>query len=328
MLESRSKTRTATPSRCSFCLLVGGLVACSTSAPTLLAEEQSPVPDVYVLDYPDAEQCSPPIRSTFAEVTRTLGNVRGKRFRQQPNGGYGLPVADKVNRKHLLHVGADLGWYQVGEPVFAIASGVVRISSGPDFRADKARPKDEPGNAASLLWGNFVAIEHRFALNQYVTSVYGHLGTDRRVKAGDIVGAGEQIGTIGRQHLRVNGGYKPHLHLGIRKGRIAEEGSPLLQLAVNGRRCEIVLVALDKEWSEVRVPPDVKLPLQVNYNGRRYDIERHAEKTVVSSTLLWQIQRPEFPLVGYSLSTEGWQDPVRFLRQHRADTAPAPYRVR
>jgi hypothetical protein len=57
--------------------------------------------------------------------------VGGHRFRQKANGGYGLPVVDKVGDKHLIHLGADLGWYQVGEPVFAVAAGVVRISSGP-----------------------------------------------------------------------------------------------------------------------------------------------------------------------------------------------------
>lgn len=81
--------------------------------------------------------------------------------------------------------------------------------------ADRLRPGD-------LAWGNFIAIEHRFDTDQYFTTLYGHLGNDRKVKAGDIVQAGQMIATIGRQHARINGGYEPHLHFGVRQGRNAE----------------------------------------------------------------------------------------------------------
>lgn len=301
------------------CLLPGRLIA---------AEEEAALPDEYILDYPKAEKFCAPVRSTFYEATRDFSVVRGKRFRHQPNGGYGLPIVDKLDGKNLIHVGADLGWYQLGEPVFAIANGVVRVSTGPEFKPDDKPTKANSRDSSSMEWGNFVAIEHWLADDRYVTSLYGHLGTDRAVKAGEIVNAGQPIGTIGRQHLRINGGFKPHTHVGIRAGRIAEEGITLMRLVVNGRRDELVLVALGKEWSEVRVPADIQLPLRIDFNGGRYDVQLREGKTVVNSALLWHIDRPDFPLVGYSLSTEGWLDPVQFLREQHADTAPAPYRVR
>jgi len=31
--------------------------------------------------------------------------------------------------QHLLHLGSDVAWYQVGAPVYAIADGVVRYHS-------------------------------------------------------------------------------------------------------------------------------------------------------------------------------------------------------
>ena len=95
------------------------------------AEPRNDVPEKYVLDYPTAERFCPPIRSAFVEAEQSFGVVRGRRFTYKPNGGYGLPVIDKVEGKNLLHAGADLGWYQIGEPVFAVAAGVVRVSDGP-----------------------------------------------------------------------------------------------------------------------------------------------------------------------------------------------------
>src|SRR5688572_29662248 len=77
------------------------------------------LPERYVLTYPAAEQFCPPVRGFFDEVQRTIDRVGYRTFRHQPNGGYGLPVQDRVGDAHLLHLGADVGWYRVGEPVFA-----------------------------------------------------------------------------------------------------------------------------------------------------------------------------------------------------------------
>jgi len=57
---------------------------------------------------------------------------------------------------HLIHLGADVGFYRVGEPGFAVANGVVRISQGENEastpRGDKAvkNMAPSPGRAATL----------------------------------------------------------------------------------------------------------------------------------------------------------------------------------
>ena len=286
------------------------------------APRESRFPDNYTLDYPGVDRCCPPVRSTFFEADRTISVVRGRRFRHKSNGGYGLPVVDQVDGQNLLHVGADLGWHQVGEPVFAVAGGVVRISTGPDIK--------DPGDKAArvhtqMSWGNFIAIEHRFGADDYVTTIYGHLGIDRRVDAGDVVSAGQQIGTIGRKHLRINGGYTPHLHFGVREGRNAEVGSVLLRLNVDGRSCSLTLAALGRESIEVRLTEGAVPRIDLRLNGRRFDVETRDGKMIAPAALLWEIQRPGFALVGYAPSSDGWRDPIRFLRAHNADTNPAPF---
>ena len=84
--------------------------------------DQTALPDdTEVRTIPVTERFCAPIRSTFVESEMTTVYVRGKRIRQKRNGGYGLAVSDKIGKRNLIHVGADLGWQQVGEPVFAVA---------------------------------------------------------------------------------------------------------------------------------------------------------------------------------------------------------------
>ena len=179
-------------------------------------------------DMPIADRFCAPIRSTFSEVEMTVMRVRGHRFRQQPNGGFGQPVVDTVDGQNLLHVGADLGWYQVGAPVYAVADGIVRVSWGPDFSKKTSQGRKKSGSdlqvplarAKPLRWGNLILIEHRLPNgNGSVTTLYGHLATKRLVNVGDRVQAGQPIGTIGRKHARINGGYRPHLHFAVLDGQ-------------------------------------------------------------------------------------------------------------
>ena len=80
------------------------------------------------LTYPVAEQFCPSVDGFFEEVQRTVDRVRSHTFRHQPNGGYGLAVVDQVGDAHLLHLGADVGWYRVGDPVFAVANAPRRAA--------------------------------------------------------------------------------------------------------------------------------------------------------------------------------------------------------
>jgi murein DD-endopeptidase MepM/ murein hydrolase activator NlpD len=327
-------------------------LAVSLCVATVVAAAQEPDPPddlpKYTVVYPAAGQFCPPVRGTFYEVEQTMMMVKGKRFRQQPNGGYGLPVARVANGKNLLHVGADLGWHQVGEPVFAVANGVVRSSSGPDPADSKkqrkpksgeeqasnqaadpknsAKPDTHPGGER-MEWGNLVVIEHQTEEGEFFTSVYGHLATNRLVKTGEVVEAGQQIGVIGRQHVRVNGGYKPHLHFGVREGRMVEPGARLIELRdADGKQASVTIAQIGEVETEVDVPPNVPDTFDIATPAGKTTVTRRGANHFVPSRIFWEYQRPGFAIVGYSLSTDGWLDPIEFLKEHNADTFPAPFR--
>ena len=104
------------------------------------------------------------------------------------------------------------GWgYHVGEdvckgagiPVYAAADGVVRYS---------ARTPD------SYRWGNLIMIEHSNPDGSQVVSLYGHLGDNRAVAAGQTVGRGQLIGYTGPSYSGANGNWGAHLHFGIHAG--------------------------------------------------------------------------------------------------------------
>lgn len=321
-------------------LLCAGLSAHLTNAEgngagAIDAARHSATPDDYILDYPPAGQFCPPVRTFFFEVVRTFDVVRGRRFTHQPNGGYGLPVVRKVNGKNLLHLGADVGWYRVGAPVHAVAAGVVRLSEGPSLVSDKEKPGPNSRRNAqrrrrqprrTLTWGNRVIIEHRLPSGEYFTTVYGHLGSNRFVKAGDIVQAGQQVGTVGRKHFRINGGYEPHLHFAVRQGRLAEPGCALLEFHGGNGSKPIKLLQLGKTEIEVELPAGASVG-SVNLGGHVYQITRRDGRFFLPARMLWDVSsRPGFQIVGYGLSTDGWNDPVAFLRRYGADRNPAPFR--
>ena len=238
-----------------------------------------------------------------------------------------MPVVDKVGDKHLIHLGADLGWYQVGEPVFAVAAGVVRISSGPAPKPEKDGARQERG--PTLAWGNLIAIEHRTAKEgEFFTTIYGHLGADRLVKVGDVVEVGTRIGEIGRQSPLVNGGYKPHLHFGVREGRFAETGMTLFRLATAGGRSPVRLARLGEEEIELEVP-EATTPriIRVTLQGEEFSLAARDGKFFLPAKILWRTRRSDFPIVGYGLSTDGWRDPVAFLRERHADAQPPPFKL-
>ena len=313
------------------------------SCPTVAAEDGSggppdvrpepSVPEKYLVDYPPAERFCPPVRSFFFEVVRTVEIVRGHRVTHQPNGGYGLPLKQKVDGKHLLHLGADVGWYRVGDPVYAVAAGVVRASDGPDSNADEQESETgdragrrRPSGQPKMQWGNVVSIEHRLPSGEYFTTVYGHLGSDRLVEAGDVVEAGQPIGTIGRKHPRINGGFDPHVHFAVRQGRLAEPGCTLMFLQVDGRTHPLKLVAAEEDEMEVELPAEVS-GSSVIWDGRAYPLTRRGDRSFLPARLLWAVKsRPGFEIVGYGLGAEDWADPVAFLRRHGADHNPAPFR--
>jgi murein DD-endopeptidase MepM/ murein hydrolase activator NlpD len=253
-------------------------------------------------------------------VQRTVDRARGHTFRHQPNGGYGLPVVDKVGNAHLLHLGADVGFYRVGEPVYAVATGIVRMSQGPP-EEDVASKKTK--TAKTLAWGNLVVLEHRFADGKYATTIYGHLANQRLLDVGDVVRAGQQIGTIGT--TQVNGGYKPHLHLGFREGRLAEIGRKFLVMTTDGKPTVLEFAELRDDNIVLTGARELPDQLQMGLDGRKFNFSKQDDKAEVNAAFLSYVPSPEFMIVGYGLSTDGWLDPIAFLKAHGADVNPAPF---
>jgi hypothetical protein len=205
---------------------------------------------------PRATRFSAPLRKLFAEMA--LGNVMdggGREWKLYPNAGFGMTLL-KADEQSLVQTGGTFGWFQPGESVFAAAAGIVRYSGKPRPIDDSGKVERGAGRTSAASWGNTIVIEHLLPGGTALTSVYAHLGDDRRVETGDVVAAGQLIASIGPQSESVNGGCKPHLYFAIRPGKAVEN---------------------------------------------------------------------EVPLAGFAINTEGWLDPVGFLREQRADVLPAIY---
>jgi murein DD-endopeptidase MepM/ murein hydrolase activator NlpD len=101
------------------------------------------------------------------------------------------------------HVGEDSCGGGAGRAIYAAAEGVVTYS---------ARTPD------SYRWGNLVMIEHTNPDGGKVVSLYGHLGNNRQVSAGQTVGRGQLVGFTGPAYTAENGNWASHLHFGVHNG--------------------------------------------------------------------------------------------------------------
>jgi murein DD-endopeptidase MepM/ murein hydrolase activator NlpD len=98
--------------------------------------------------------------------------------------------------RSVFHVGEDSGWELEGLPVHSITDGYVVLIQH------------------ESSWGTLIAIESRISKNMFITTFYGHISECIDVTVGDFVTAGSKI-EIGAALTLANGGYRPHLHLGI-----------------------------------------------------------------------------------------------------------------
>lgn len=137
--------------------------------------------DARTLDYPEATKFVYPIQRYDEDL-----------FAGYPRNSFGAGGT---------HAGEDCAWFREGCSIYAIADGIVRMVQG-----------------AGGDWGFLVTIEHRRPDGSYLTSVYGHMGFDVLVRAGDVVKSGQKIGTQGLSTAVENGGYGSHLHFGLGDG--------------------------------------------------------------------------------------------------------------
>ena len=304
--------------------LASVLVGASVVFTPVARGEERAVTD-YPLEYPAADGFCAPVVGFFEEVERTIDRVGTHTFRHQPNGGYGLAVQDMADGRHLLHLGADVGWYRVGEPVCAIANGVVRVSEGRPKPADEktSAKRDKAKQPVKLAWGNVVAVEHRLADGSYVTSIYGHLDDDRQVKVGDVVKLGQVLGKIG--NTRANGGYKPHLHLGLREGRMAEVGRKLVLISPEGTGRLLSITHVRDKTVVITSTQELPDRITAGVEGSTFELTKRDGKAEVAAALLRYLPSPEFSIVGYGLSTDGWIDPISFLKTREATEAQAVF---
>lgn len=93
-----------------------------------------------------------------------------------------------------------------GDPVYAVANGVVSYSYG------------EGGEWAG--YGYVMSIDHQLQNGSWVYSLYGHLSTRRWKKLkGEVVDKGELIGYLGDDDEDGSAQWGPHLHFGMRMGK-------------------------------------------------------------------------------------------------------------
>ncbi len=111
---------------------------------------------------------------------------------------YDFVVTDDLGRMYQGEGLRNEDWYGWGKPVVAPAAGkVVRaVGSMPDkgFGQRPAFSKDELIANPSLMWGNYVEIDH----GNGEVSMLAHLKQGSvKVKVGDAVKAGQQVGEMG-----------------------------------------------------------------------------------------------------------------------------------
>jgi murein DD-endopeptidase MepM/ murein hydrolase activator NlpD len=138
------------------------------------------------------------------------GRRAGWRERCPPAGSFDFPVGGGTASGYYdaqpfganFHLGEDWngvggGDSDLGDPVLAIAAGVVRST------------RDHGGG-----WGRVVRVVHDIGspgAPRHVESLYAHLASIE-VAAGDVVARGQRIGSIGK----ADGRYPAHLHLELR----------------------------------------------------------------------------------------------------------------
>lgn len=190
-------------------------------------------------------------------------------------------ISDSRNTgfRGMIHVGDDVGWFSDYGVVVACADGQVRQA------------------CCESTWGWLVVLEHATPGGDRFCSVYAHLSPFLTVRAGDLVQAGQRIGSIGRSFAWENGGYAAHLHFGLHHGPYIQCYKP-------------------------DAPIDVRFE-GYNYTGRvvRSDSE-NTEAVIITWDGLRHVTQPTSWLRGYvsmkqwNAARHRWLDPQQVLKQY------------
>jgi murein DD-endopeptidase MepM/ murein hydrolase activator NlpD len=126
------------------------------------------------------------------------------------------PFWEMNDKRGGHHTGDDLNGIggmntDLGDPVFAIADGLVLYAAEPS-----------PG------WGRIVVIAHRAADGRHLQSMYAHLHAID-VAVGAVVARGDRIGSVGT----ANGHYPAHLHFEMRESDGVDIGVGYSMLPLN-----------------------------------------------------------------------------------------------
>ncbi len=177
-----------------------------------------------------------------------------------------------------LHRGIDFA-SQRGEPVFAMADGVV-TAAGADRGPGPLRPVS-PVNAGRLegLGPRGLAVEVRHDEGG-LRSLYAHLETFK-VHVGEHVRAGTLLGYVGRSGMIASGA---HLHLGLFRGQTALDpldylGDQVLSPGLSRHWWDTVYPELARRGLAVRYErPDSIAPLRIRDDLRFEDRRRHRHR--------------------------------------------------
>lgn len=129
-----------------------------------------------------------PTAARFGQPLGPLSQVSGKFGLPAAEGGPPLPGE--------LREGIGGGVTSLGDPVYAIADGLVLHAASP-----------------SEEWGKVIVLGHRTADGRHIQSLYAHLHR-MQAKPGDLVPLGTPIGTVGS----ADGHYPARLHFQILRG--------------------------------------------------------------------------------------------------------------
>jgi hypothetical protein len=159
-------------------------------------------------------------------------------FRREEVEGTSLqPFANLRNEGRTYHTGLDVGACLDGAGLYACAEGVVRlVHTGSDM-------------------GTLIVLEHHVSEHEVATLLYMHASDVVFVKAGEVVPAGQLLGSMGVGYSFENGGHFAHLHFGTYPGPFSATHNYGYKPVSAGLRDWFDPVVVIPDWIDRTRPP-------------------------------------------------------------------------